>query len=99
LGIEPLAAADIETILDLSERFLEIAERPIKKVPTLRGETGINLFLDPSTGTRTSFEIAAKRLSADAVNVSGSGSSTSKGETLVDTAGNLDAMSPDGGVG
>jgi aspartate carbamoyltransferase catalytic subunit len=95
LGIEPLAAADIETILDLSERFLEIAERPIKKVPTLRGKTVINLFLEPSTRTRTSFEIAAKRLSADAVNVSGSGSSTSKGETLLDTARNLDAMSPD----
>jgi aspartate carbamoyltransferase catalytic subunit len=95
LGIEPLAAADIETILDLSERFLEIAERPIKKVPTLRGKTVINLFLEPSTRTRTSFEIAAKRLSADAVNISGSGSSTSKGETLLDTARNLDAMSPD----
>jgi aspartate carbamoyltransferase catalytic subunit len=95
LGIEPLAAADIETILDLGERFLEINERPIKKVPTLRGKTVINLFLEPSTRTRTSFEIAAKRLSADAVNVSGSGSSTSKGETLLDTARNLDAMSPD----
>jgi len=95
LGIEPLAAADIETILDLSERFLEIAGRPIKKVPTLRGKTVINLFLEPSTRTRTSFEIAAKRLSADAVNISGSGSSTSKGETLMDTARNLDAMSPD----
>ena len=95
LGIEPLSAAEIETILTLSERFLEIAERPIKKVPTLRGKTVINLFLEPSTRTRTSFEIAAKRLSADAVNVSGSGSSTSKGETLMDTARNLDAMSPD----
>jgi len=95
LGIEPLSAADIETVLTLSERFLEIAERPIKKVPTLRGKTVINLFLEPSTRTRTSFEIAAKRLSADAVNVSGSGSSTSKGETLLDTARNLDAMSPD----
>jgi aspartate carbamoyltransferase catalytic subunit len=95
LGIEPLTAADIVTLLDLSERFLEIAERPIKKVPTLRGKTVINLFLEPSTRTRTSFEIAAKRLSADAVNVSGSGSSTSKGETLLDTARNLDAMSPD----
>ena len=95
LGIEPLSAAEIETILTLSERFLEIAERPIKKVPTLRGKTVINLFLEPSTRTRTSFEIAAKRLSADAVNVSGSGSSTSKGETLLDTARNLDAMSPD----
>ena len=95
LGIEPLSAADIETILTLSERFLEIAERPIKKVPTLRGKTVINLFLEPSTRTRTSFEIAAKRLSADAVNISGSASSTTKGETLLDTARNLDAMSPD----
>ena len=95
LGIEPLAAADIQTVLDLGERFLEINERPIKKVPTLRGKTVINLFLEPSTRTRTSFEIAAKRLSADAVNVSGSGSSTSKGETLLDTARNLDAMAPD----
>jgi aspartate carbamoyltransferase catalytic subunit len=95
LGIEPLSAADIETVLTLSERFLEIAQRPIKKVPTLRGKTVINLFLEPSTRTRTSFEIAAKRLSADAVNISGSGSSTTKGETLLDTARNLDAMSPD----
>src|SRR5215471_3709888 len=95
LRIEPLSAADIETILTLSDRFLEIADRPIKKVPTLRGKTVINLFLEASTRTRTSFEIAAKRLSADAVNISGSGSSTTKGETLLDTARNLDAMSPD----
>jgi aspartate carbamoyltransferase catalytic subunit len=95
LGIEPLAAADILTILDLGERFLEINERAIKKVPTLRGKTVINLFLEASTRTRTSFEIAAKRLSADAVNISGSASSTVKGETLLDTARNLDAMAPD----
>jgi aspartate carbamoyltransferase catalytic subunit len=95
LGIEPLAAADIETILDLAERFLEINARAIKKVPTLRGKTVINLFLEASTRTRTSFEIAAKRLSADAVNISGSASSTVKGETLLDTARNLDAMAPD----
>jgi aspartate carbamoyltransferase catalytic subunit len=95
LGIEPLTAEELTTVLDLGERFLEIAERPIKKVPTLRGKTVINLFLEPSTRTRTSFEIAAKRLSADAVNISGSASSTVKGETLVDTARNLDAMSPD----
>ena len=82
-------------LLDLGERFLEINERPIKKVPTLRGKTVINLFLEPSTRTRTSFEIAAKRLSADAVNISGSASSTVKGETLLDTARNLDAMAPD----
>jgi aspartate carbamoyltransferase catalytic subunit len=95
LGIESLAGAELTTILDLGERFLEINERPIKKVPTLRGKTVINLFLEPSTRTRTSFEIAAKRLSADAVNISGSASSTVKGETLLDTARNLDAMAPD----
>jgi aspartate carbamoyltransferase catalytic subunit len=95
LGIEGLSAADLTTVLDLGERFLEINERPIKKVPTLRGKTVVNLFLEPSTRTRTSFEIAAKRLSADAVNISGSGSSTVKGETLMDTARNVDAMAPD----
>jgi aspartate carbamoyltransferase catalytic subunit len=95
LGIEPLTKGEIELVLDLGERFLEISERPIKKVPTLRGKTVINLFLEPSTRTRTSFEIAAKRLSADAINISGSASSTVKGETLLDTARNLDAMSPD----
>ncbi|HXU81865.1 MAG TPA: aspartate carbamoyltransferase catalytic subunit [Polyangia bacterium] len=95
LGIETLTAEELRTVLDLGERFLEIAQRPIKKVPTLRGKTVINLFLEPSTRTRTSFEIAAKRLSADAVNISGAASSTVKGETLVDTARNLDAMSPD----
>ena len=95
LGIEVLSAEEITQLLDLGESFLEIGERPIKKVPTLRGRTVINLFLEASTRTRTSFEIAAKRLSADAVNVSGSGSSTSKGETLLDTARNLAAMRPD----
>ncbi len=95
IGIEGLSAEEITTILDLGERFLEIADRPIKKVPTLRGKTVINLFLEASTRTRTSFEIAAKRLSADAVNISGSASSTTKGETLIDTARNIDAMSPD----
>jgi aspartate carbamoyltransferase catalytic subunit len=95
LGIEPLSAGDLTAVLDLSETFLEIAERPIKKVPTLRGKTVINLFLEPSTRTRTSFEIAAKRLSADAINISGQASSTVKGETLIDTAKNLMAMGPD----
>src|SRR3954462_9866291 len=95
LGIEELSVAEITKILDLADTFAEINTRPIKKVPTLRGKTVINLFLEASTRTRTSFEIAAKRLSADAVNVSGSGSSTAKGETLLDTARNLDAMSPD----
>jgi aspartate carbamoyltransferase catalytic subunit len=95
LGIEPLSADEIVQLLDLADTFVEINERPIKKVPTLRGKTVINLFLEPSTRTRTSFEIAAKRLSADAVNISGSTSSTVKGETLVDTARNLQAMAPD----
>jgi aspartate carbamoyltransferase catalytic subunit len=95
LGIEHLEPADLEQILDLADHFLEINARPIKKVPTLRGRTVINLFLESSTRTRTSFEIAAKRLSADAVNISGSGSSTSKGETTLDTAANLMAMRPD----
>jgi aspartate carbamoyltransferase catalytic subunit len=95
LGIADLSADEITKILDLAETFVEISERPIKKVPTLRGKTVINLFLEPSTRTRTSFEIAAKRLSADAVNISGSTSSTVKGETLLDTARNLMAMKPD----
>lgn len=95
LGIEPLCADDLLQVLDLSETFIDISERPIKKVPTLRGRTVVNLFLEPSTRTRTSFEIAAKRLSADAVNISGQASSTVKGETLLDTARNLMAMHPD----
>jgi aspartate carbamoyltransferase catalytic subunit len=95
LGVESLSREDLTTILDLGERFLEIAKRPIKKVPTLRGKTVINLFLEASTRTRTSFEIAAKRLSADGVNFTASASSTTKGETLIDTAMNLDAMNPD----
>src|SRR5215471_12242053 len=95
LGTEGLSPQDLTIILDLGERFIEIADRPIKKVPTLRGKTVVNLFLEPSTRTRTSFEIAAKRLSADAVNISGAASSTVKGETLLDTARNLDAMAPD----
>jgi aspartate carbamoyltransferase catalytic subunit len=95
LGIDGLSREDLLTILDLADSFLEISERPIKKVPTLRGRTIINLFLEPSTRTRTSFEIAAKRLSADAVNISGSASATVKGETLLDTARNLMAMKPD----
>lgn len=95
LGIADLSAADVVTILDLSDTFLAINARPIKKVPTLRGRTVINLFFENSTRTRTSFEIAAKRMSADAVNISASGSSTSKGETLIDTVKNLMAMAPD----
>jgi aspartate carbamoyltransferase catalytic subunit len=95
IGISELSADDITRILDLSDTFLEINQRPIKKVPTLRGRTVINLFFEDSTRTRTSFEIAAKRMSADAVNISGKGSSTSKGETLIDTVKNLMAMAPD----
>ncbi|HEX8951265.1 MAG TPA: aspartate carbamoyltransferase catalytic subunit, partial [Polyangia bacterium] len=95
LGIADLSKDDITKILDLADTFAEINTRPIKKVPTLRGKTVINLFLEASTRTRTSFEIAAKRLSADAVNISGSTSSTTKGETLLDTAKNLQAMAPD----
>src|SRR5919202_1270010 len=95
LGIEDLTVGEINLILDTAETFRDINARRIKKVPTLRGKTVINLFFEASTRTRTSFEIAAKRLSADAVNISASTSSVVKGETLVDTAKNLDAMSPD----
>jgi aspartate carbamoyltransferase catalytic subunit len=95
LGIRDLSADEILTILDAVESFKEISERDIKKVPTLRGKTVINLFFEPSTRTRTSFEIAAKRLSADAINISASSSSVAKGETLADTARNLQAMAPD----
>jgi aspartate carbamoyltransferase catalytic subunit len=95
LGIEPLTRNDLVTVLDLAEQFVEISERTIKKVPVLRGKTVVNLFFEPSTRTRTSFEIAGKRLSADVVNVSASSSSTVKGETLIDTARNIEAMRPD----
>lgn len=95
LGIEDLSAEELELILTTAESFKEVSEREIKKVPTLRGKTVINLFYEPSTRTRTSFEIAAKRMSADAVNISVSTSSVVKGETLRDTAKNLEAMRPD----
>jgi aspartate carbamoyltransferase catalytic subunit len=95
LGIRDLEANEIVQILDTAESFRDISKREIKKVPTLRGRTVINLFFEPSTRTRTSFEIAAKRLSADAINISASTSSVSKGETLLDTARNLEAMAPD----
>jgi aspartate carbamoyltransferase catalytic subunit len=95
LGIRELAPSEITHILDTAESFRDISRREIKKVPTLRGRTVINLFFEPSTRTRTSFEIAAKRLSADAINISASTSSVTKGETLLDTARNLEAMSPD----
>ena len=95
LGTKYLAKEEITTILDTADSFKEISTRPIKKVPTLRGKTIINLFFEPSTRTRTSFEIAGKRLSADVINISGSSSSTVKGENLIDTALNLEAMHPD----
>ncbi|MGQ9858782.1 MAG: aspartate carbamoyltransferase catalytic subunit [Thermodesulfobacteriota bacterium] len=95
LGIQDLSAEEIGLILDTADSFKEISTRDIKKVPTLRGKTVITLFYEPSTRTRTSFEIAAKRLSADTVNISVSTSSVVKGETLMDTALNLQAMEPD----
>ena len=95
LGIEGLRVEEIRTLLDATTAFKEISRREIKKVPTLRGKTVVNLFFEPSTRTRTSFELAAKRLSADTVNISASTSSVVKGETLVDTARNLQAMHPD----
>ena len=95
LGLEGVSAEDIGLLLDSADAMKEISARDVKKVPTLRGKTVINLFLENSTRTRISFEIAAKRLSADSINLSASGSSLSKGETLADTARNLAAMSPD----
>ena len=95
LGLDGLTRDDINRVLNAAAGMKEISSRKIKKVPTLRGKTIVNLFFEPSTRTRTSFEIAAKRLSADAVNFSASASSTSKGETLVDTARNIEAMAPD----
>lgn len=95
LGIETLSPEEIELFLTTAASFKEVGARTIKKVPALRGRTIINLFYEASTRTRISFEIAAKRLSADAINVSVASSSVSKGETLVDTVRNLQAMAPD----
>lgn len=95
LGIGQLSCEDIELVLDTAESLKEISTRNIKKVPTLRGKSIVNFFYEPSTRTRTSFEMAAKRLSADTVSLSASGSSMIKGETLIDTARNLQAMNPD----
>ena len=92
VGLEGLTRAQLQLVLDTAEPFKEVSERAIKKVPTLRGQTIVNLFFESSTRTRVSFEFAEKRLSADTVNVASSGSSVSKGETLVDTARNLEAM-------
>ena len=95
LGIETLAPADIRTILDTADALKEILGRPIKKVPTLRGKTVVNLFYEPSTRTRSSFEIAERVLSADSLSIAAATSSAQKGETLLDTAKNLEAMNPD----
>lgn len=94
-GIEQLSVADITHILATARSFREISNRPIKKVPTLRGKTIVNLFFESSTRTRLSFEIAAKRMSADTFNIAVSTSSATKGETLIDTARNIQAMNPD----
>jgi len=95
VGIDPLSPGEIQLLLDTAEEMRAIGERPIKKVPALRGKTVVNLFMEASTRTRFSFEVAEKRLSADSLNFSASASSVSKGETLIDTARNLEAMQPD----
>jgi aspartate carbamoyltransferase catalytic subunit len=95
LGLEGMAAETITELLDLATRMKEIGERPLKKVPSLRGKTVCTLFVEASTRTRTSFEVAAKRLSADTMSLTATASSLTKGETLLDTAKNLEAMGPD----
>src|SRR6476659_9249196 len=95
LSSADLDAEDVIQILDAAEAFVEVSRRPVRKVPTLRGKTVINLFYEASTRTRTSFELAGKRLSADVINISASTSSSVKGETLLDTVRNLEAMHPD----
>jgi len=95
LGMEYLSKEEIELILDSAKSFKEILKRPLRKVPTLRGKTIVNLFYEPSTRTRTSFELAAKRLSADVINVVKETSSITKGETLIDTGRNLEALKTD----
>jgi len=95
LGMGQLSVGDIELILETAESMKEVSQRDIKKVPTLRGKSIVNFFYEPSTRTRASFELAAKRLSADTISLSSSGSSITKGETLIDTAKNLQAMNPD----
>jgi aspartate carbamoyltransferase catalytic subunit len=95
LGIAQLSVEEIQLILDTADALRQVADRPVKKVPALRGKTVINLFFEASTRTRSSFELAEKRLSADILNLAVSTSSVSKGETLVDTARNLESMAPD----
>jgi aspartate carbamoyltransferase catalytic subunit len=95
LGIQDLSPDEINFLLDTAAAFKQVGERSIKKVPSLRGKTMVNLFIEPSTRTRTSFELAAKRLSADVINITATGSSIVKGETLKDTALNLQALNAD----
>jgi len=95
LGIQELSPGEINLVLDTATAFKQVGERRIKKVPSLRGKTMVNLFIEPSTRTRTSFELAAKRLSADVINISATASSIVKGETLKDTALNLQALNAD----
>src|SRR5207244_1352368 len=95
LGIADLAGDEIRLLLDTADSLREISQRAIKKVPTLRGRAVVNLFLEPSTRTRSSFELAERRLSADSLTITGDSTSITKGETLLDTAANLEAMSPD----
>ena len=95
LGLSDLSVEEINLILDTADRFKEVVARKVKKAPALRGKTVVNLFYEPSTRTRTSFEIAGKRLTADVVNFSAAGSSVGKGETLFDTVRNIEAMQPD----
>jgi aspartate carbamoyltransferase catalytic subunit len=95
LGIEGLSREQITAVLNAGESFFDVSRRSVRKVPTLRGKTIVNLFYEPSTRTRTSFELAGKRLSADVINISASSSSAVKGETLLDTVKNLEAMQPD----
>ncbi|MBW1857283.1 MAG: aspartate carbamoyltransferase catalytic subunit, partial [Deltaproteobacteria bacterium] len=95
LGMNQLSVSDINLILDTADSLIEISSRDIKKVPTLRGKSIVNFFYEPSTRTKASFEMAAKRLSADTLSLSATDSSMVKGEALIDTARNLQAMNPD----
>ena len=95
IGLRDLSREEIELILDTAGSFSEVSQRTVKKVPALRGKTVVNLFLEPSTRTRMSFEIAEKRLSADTIGMTGSGSSMTKGESLRDTAQNIEALKVD----
>src|SRR4026209_1020619 len=95
LGLRELSAEEINFVLETADAFKQVGTREVKKVPALQGKTLINLFVEPSTRTRTSFELAAKRLSADIINFSPSSSSVVKGETLLDTARNIEAMQAD----